>query len=295
LPHEPGGGWTRKDLTALITGQRYQATVVTHHKAGTALPPWPLFDSLIFRIPHGWITLAQVTQQDVLETIALAHELLGVRTVLFVSMPFINNVQTLHDVADLQRANANLRTWVDEYNNRTLVTRASGGGGGGGGGGNQSASDGVERVMILEFGHLMDELMALNARLMGYDTADSQYTMDRLDNAWNNSIPFVCGERVSAVTTVNVASNQTTVLRPTTCATNRITYDGIHWCMESISGRVLAGLACLLGCFHNHNDGNGSMDEAKVTTMKRCEQGCNIEFMSLERMREDARKLPYAH
>jgi hypothetical protein len=300
LPHEPGGGWTRRDLTALVSSPRYQATVNATATAtplpqpqrrmapNTDPPPTPpLFDSLIFRIPHGWITLAQVTREDVLETIALAHELLGVRTVVFVSMPFINNVQTLQDVADLERANANLRTWVDEYNaNRTLT--AAGGGAGG-----------VERVMILEFGHLMDELMALNARLMGYDTTDSQYIMDRLGNAWNNSIPFVCGERVKAVTTVDDTTQKTKVVRPTTCATNRLTYDGIHWCMESISGRVLAGLACLLGCFHNRNDtavannGNAGPDETKVAAMQQCEQGCNIEFMSLEQMRKEARKLPY--
>jgi hypothetical protein len=303
LPHEPGGGWTRRDLTALVASPRYQAVTVNNATATPPLPqpqrqmapntdpppppPPPLFDSLIFRIPHGWITLAQVTREDVLETIALAHELLGVRTVVFVSMPFINNVQTLQDVADLERTNANLRTWVDEYNaNRTLA--AAGGAGG------------VERVMILEFGHLMDELMALNARLMGYDTTDSQYIMDRLDNVWNNSIPFVCGERVKAVTTVDATTQKTKVVRPTTCATNRLTYDGIHWCMESISGRVLAGLACLLGCFHNRNDtavaNNGNVvgpDETKVAAMQQCEQGCNIEFMSLERMRKDARKLPY--
>jgi hypothetical protein len=291
LPHAPGGGWTRKDLAALVSSERYQVTTVhtsaTLQQRQTAMTNGSprLFDSLIFRIPHGWITQAQVTRHDVLETIALAHELLGVRTVVFVSMPFISNVQTLQDVADLERANANLRTWVDEYNAKhtNTETRTSAG------------HAGVERVMILEFGHLMDELLALNARLMGYDTNDSkQYTMDRLANAWNSSIPFVCGERVSAVTAVGSSTHETTLVRPTTCATNRLTYDGIHWCMESISGRVLAGLACLLGCFHNHVHHDGTMNETKAAAMKQCEQECNVEFMSLERMRPDARKLPYA-
>lgn len=32
------------------------------------------------------------------------------------------------------------------------------------------------------------------------------------------------------------------------CIRNMISYDGMHWCMESMGGRIVAEIACLLQC-----------------------------------------------
>ena len=53
---------------------------------------------------------------------------------------------------------------------------------------------------------------------------------------------------------------------------SRITYDGMHWCMKETSGRLNAGLACLLKC--SIQDGE--------ETLTQCERRCNSQYMSLK-------------
>lgn len=268
LPYAYGGGWTRNDTTALfrhrffknasstITASSY--THLTNIGKATKNRQGQHFDSVIFRIPHGWLKLKEITKKSMSETVQLARELFGVSSVIFVSMPFVNNVLTMKDIKDLERANLDLHTFVNEYNANTSSLLASNGNSTGSG-------NRVQHVMVLEFGRFTDELMQLNARVMGYDTSNTAVykNNNRMSNKWNNSIPFVCGQRP--------APNNNTA-----CRRNLLTFDGIHWCMETLSGRVTAGIACLLGCAHNNDhetiNKNGSSD---------CERRCNDEFMSL--------------
>ena len=49
----------------------------------------------------------------------------------------------------------------------------------------------------------------------------------------------------------------------------------MHWCVETIGGRYSASIACLLGCVYNGGDEKGIHD------IRKCEQACNDQFMSL--------------
>jgi hypothetical protein len=211
------------------------------------------FDSMVFRIPHGWITLNKVTEESLQQTVKLAHELFGVSTVVFVSMPFINNIQTMQDLLDLKNANKRVRDFAQGWR----TTR------------NNTGGDSVKDVLVLEFGNLVDHLMEENARLLGYDTSDQNYTMDRLASGkLKKSVPLVCGNR--------------TAVGATKCKGNSFSLDGMHWCMESIGGRVFAGLACLLGCAHDNATTSSINDTTSTKDVHECESHCNAQFMSLK-------------
>lgn len=290
LPHAFGGGWTRSDVATLFGHALFQTASHTNATSTTAdttnrtttinignatrnptattfTPREQRFDSMIFRIPHGWIPPNEITAETLSETVQLARELFGVSSIIFVSMPFVNNVLTWQDVKDLERANQELRKFANVYNANNSLFADIG-----------NDEDRVKRVFVLEFGHLMDELMAMNARLMGYDASNkAYYTMDRMNNRWNNSIPFFCGQRPET-------TNTTSTPLPTACRQNLLTFDGIHWCMETIGGRVTAGIACLLACAHNNNHGTKLLlrqSSSWTTTDTDCERRCNNEFMSL--------------
>jgi hypothetical protein len=56
------------------------------------------FDAMVIRIPHGWMTLDQISEKALNETVHLAHELFGVSSIVFMSLPFVNNVHTMEDL-----------------------------------------------------------------------------------------------------------------------------------------------------------------------------------------------------
>ena len=86
---------------------------------------------------------------------------------------------------------------------------------------------------------------------------------------FNKSIPLVCANRPTRTGDQEESNIQ--------CEKNQITYDGLHFCMETLQGRINAGIACLLGCIHNNDDVMGK-DEAQVSS---CAANCNAQFMSL--------------
>jgi hypothetical protein len=110
-------------------------------------------------------------------------------------------------------------------------------------------------------------LMEWNARLMGMDTSSANYTLETLatsNSAFSRAIAQVCGKRVPDQTAK--------------CEPNGFSMDGIHWCMESVGGRFVAAISCLLGCVYNQNNESS-------TTIEACERSCNEQFMSLKSMR----------
>ena len=52
------------------------------------------FQAMIFRTSHGWIPLELITETKLNETLTLAHDLFGVETMIFTTVPFSNNIQT---------------------------------------------------------------------------------------------------------------------------------------------------------------------------------------------------------
>ncbi len=58
------------------------------------------------------------------------------------------------------------------------------------------------------------------------------------------------------------------------CQRNVFSYDGLHWCMNKMAGRINGGVSCLLGCAYN-NDFSGD-------DLRKCEMTCNDIYMSLK-------------
>ena len=83
------------------------------------------------------------------------------------------------------------------------------------------------------------------------------------------SIPMVCAHPIEQpFSTKNETAGQ--------CFFNKISRDGMHWCIETLGARYSASIACLLGCIYN----NGK-EQQNGMEVRKCEQECNDQFMSL--------------
>jgi hypothetical protein len=260
LPTSKGGvGWIRKDvhnLTAHIYNATYNATpnaTTNDQGEGESEESKEVgsFDAMVIRIPHGWMTFNEISEKALNETVHLAHELFNVSSIVFMSLPFSNNVNTMEDLRSLNETNTLIRNFVRKW-----------------GKSDGDAGSGVKHLLLLEFGDFADSLIEWNARLMGFDTSVANYTMEQLNFKDNPSIAQLCSTRVPVG---NI-----------TCERNSISFDGMHWCMGTIGGRVFAGTSCLLACAFNNETRDGSTNSATTTAIRQCEQLCNDDYMSLK-------------
>lgn len=199
------------------------------------------FDAMVFRVPFGWIGAGDVTETALSETYSFAKKLLKVRVVVFVAMSFNNNVVTSEGWKELKKGNQRIR---DFSKNKT-------------------------DVYVLDVDALVHGLMQRNAwdlGLLNQQTSTSSFLnatiLERVETFTNHpkSIPQVC----AALPDVN----------RTTCTRNMLSLDGMHLCMETLGGRINAGITCLLACaFPNGGDGDGENE---------CENYCNQKFMRLD-------------
>jgi hypothetical protein len=239
-PNRCCGGWSREDSRKLL---RHNYTV------DNTTMTIDSFDVLIFRIPHGWIGLDLVTKEKLQEMIELASELFGVKTVMILSLPYINNVKTLGDVRQLKDTNDMIRKLSQNW---------------------PSGKHGVDRVQVLDFATFGDSLMEWNGRLMGMDTSSANYTLEKIKGTRRippKSIAQVCAKRVPDQTTE--------------CEPNGFSKDGMHWCMDRMGGRLVAATSCLLGCVYNQNK-NASESIKTIEASDECERSCNDQFMILK-------------
>jgi len=128
-------------------------------------------------------------------------------------------------------------------------------------------------LLLMDFGYWTDQLTEMNARSAGIDTKlNSNYTLERLGCAkFPPSIAMTCVEKD---------------VKPGSCACTRnvISIDGMHWCMETVGGRVIGALSCLLQCSLSTNESNIAQvlsSEKKGLILGNCQQRCNDAFMSL--------------
>jgi hypothetical protein len=254
LPNARGGGWVRSDVHNLMA-HIYNATTNDQGEEELEEPKAvESFDVMVIQIPQGWMTLDQISEEALNETVHLAHELFGVSSIVFISLPFINNVLTMEDLRLLNEKNTLIRDFVRKWEKSV------------------DAGSGVEHLLLLEFGDFVDSLMEWNARLMGFDTSVANFKMEALScragSGFNQSIAQVCSTRVP------VGSS--------TCEKNSISFDGMHWCMETIGGRVFAGTSCLLACAFNNETRDDSTTSTTTTAIRQCEKRCNDDFMSLK-------------
>ena len=239
---------------------------------GEELKPFSVaaFDCVVLRVPHGWMDLHEITRDRIVEEVELLHALFGARAVVISTLPFNNNVVTRSDWRHLIEINGMIRdvakNWTKPPPNK----------------------EGVRWVLVQEFGNFTNQILWENARRLGYDNvsvpdfarqdaweeAGAEFLLDRLQQAGSipsklsPSIPMVCSKPLSFKKIINV----------TDCPRNKISSDGMHWCMESLGARYAASIACLLGCVFN---GEGSEALRSDENVKKCEQACNDQFMSL--------------
>lgn len=200
------------------------------------------FDAMLFRIPHGWLPASIITRERLEASLRMAQELFGVRTIVIQSLFFNNNVKTIKDLTEMHATNQMIRKLVEA----------------------SWEDPDFPDLLLMDFGGWTDQLTELNARLAGMDTqSNATYGLDRLGCAmFGPSIAMACAQTV----------------KPGSCRCDRnvVSLDGLHWCMETIAGRVMAGFACLLQC-------SLSTYDDKKSHFGSCQQRCNEQFMSLRK------------
>jgi hypothetical protein len=235
------------------------------------------YDVAVLRIPHGWMDIVDITRDRIIEAINLSHDNLGVDTVLITTLPLNNNVLTSDDWEGIYKINVIIRDVAMNWESIRQNKR------------------GVKYILVQEFGQFTNEILWKSAQHLGiyknianYSDTKNQYNngwelsgtsflLDRLPLAkrkWPPSIPMVCAQPPG----VNEKSNA--------CIRNRISSDGIHWCIETLGTRYSASIACLLGCVYNGDEKEKMEMKNDDTGLRQCERGCNEQFMSIKPVEE---------
>jgi len=252
------GGWSPTNQGMELLRQSYFARNQTSVVGS--------FDAVVMRIPHGWITLDLITKERIIESINLYNQYLGVETVIVTTLPLNNNVKTPSDWKNIIKVNNIIR---DIARNWTLP---------------HPGNEGVRWVLVQEYGNFTNQILWTNAQHLGYNVSmpdfslkdgweeqGVEFLLDRLPSStWAPAIPMVCSNHSRG------SEN---------CILNKISPDGMHWCMEHLGPRISASVACLLGCVYNGEglellNSNTTHSHASLN-IRQCEQQCNDRFMSL--------------
>lgn len=212
----------------------------------------PGFDVMIFRVSHGWLKFSDITEASVRETIQLAQELFRVKKIILLNLPFNNNIKSHEGLQDWKRTNAMLDRVAVAY---------------------PSELTGNVQVSVLQFAQWTNLLTFQNAKAIGWNTTDAagnpdeSYVLDRLGCKKQHPISIAqgCAEKATK--------------GDCQCNRNRVSQDGMHWCLESLGGRLSAGLACLMTCFQDDLE-NGGLTGGAIE-LRACEAQCNDQYMSL--------------
>jgi hypothetical protein len=249
LPPERGGGWRQEYVDKLF-----------NETGGRA------FDSLIFRIPQGWIQVEDVTQQQLLETVTLARELFNVSSVTFLTHPMSNNYGSSDEARLLNRLNTEITDFADQWN------------------ASAAKSTGVQHVFSLDFGGLMNQATKVIAEVVfGLDTSTDAYLDTSIVVNPGSRRPFyppaalLCGRAPLYNITVKGREYPD-------CERNGLSVDGMHVCMEVLAAKTFMGFTCQQACFHNNNNGPVANDDDYVddTVVRSCARACDQRYMSLD-------------
>ena len=286
-------GWSNKQSIQLVE-HRYTLDLdesVVKQILDTRVPqpmPKPMelsvgrYDVAVLRIPHGWMDIVDITRDRIIEAINLLHDNLGIDTVVITTLPLNNNVLTAEDWDGIYKINVIIR---DVAMNWESIRHGDGSG---------EKKRGVKYILVQEFGQFTNEILWKSAQHLGiynnitsldsdteepngWELSGSSFLLDRLPLAkrkWPPSIPMVCAQPPG----VNEKSNA--------CIRNRISSDGIHWCIETLGTRYSASIACLLGCVYNGDDSTKRERKNGDTDLRECERECNEQFMSIKPVEE---------
>mmetsp|Transcript_10115 Transcript_10115/g.18239 ORF Transcript_10115/g.18239 Transcript_10115/m.18239 type:complete len:473 (+) Transcript_10115:58-1476(+) len=209
------------------------------------------FDAVVVRLPHGWMKGEEITKERINEVVIFCSEMLGARAVVFSTVGLDNNAITSDLWAGVEKINEIVhdvaRSWEPP----------------------SDGEDGVKWILVQEFSNFTSAMLRENGKHIGYDVSSNDFFFERLKGgttSWPQSIPMVC----SNIPKDNLESD---------CERNKISPDGIHWCVETIGPRFTASIACLLGCVFNERPPETSPEG--LESVRKCEQECNDRFMSL--------------
>jgi len=246
-PNEPDGGWNRTTAQALLN-------VVVPGADDKAATPIGSFDVVLFRIPHGWLKLHQITTKGIIESLQLAHEVFGVTKAILLTLPFNNNVHT-HLISEWRSKNDDIRRLVTTFQS------------------NKETIPGIDRLVLMDLAELTNQFIHRNARYLGYlnDTNDDE-NMPYLNVRLVDYIPKVL-PAAAHVCSGPLAKENTRLL----CDKNAITADGLHVCPNTYGGHFVAATGCLLQCLESTatTPQNASLD---------CQTNCNDKYMTLKRI-----------
>jgi hypothetical protein len=173
------------------------------------------FDVLIYRIPFGWLTVDQITEENLIESLQLASRISKVSSIVLVTPHFINNIRTLQEWEGLLNIRSMLHKIANEWRGYDEM----------------EFGENLKHITIFELGEYTDQIWRLNAQSIGYDdtTSPDGYFLDKLSKDcynWPGNIVHICAEKVP------VGQSQ--------CKRNMLSFDGMHMCMSNLGPRMMA-------------------------------------------------------
>ena len=252
LPPHPGGGWNQHQLKLL------RNQLLTRHNR-TRL------DAIILNYNNWVLHEPGVMYSRYQDAIHLAQANFNVKAIILVTYPFTKTVNST-------------RRWNDVYEYNRILRQISAEN-------TRNASSNVV-TLVLEFGNLTNQLLWTNARSIGVNVSDprrvSHLTGWELKSNSNVTAQFTN----TPFCPISSAVGNPCIHMPVVCAEyadeksdclrNYISFDDMHWCVETIGARWSAGLACLLGCALNECNDSKSSESISI-----CEKECNEQFMAL--------------
>ena len=265
LPEAFGGGWDIEDPKKLLRAIVNFAPTGTYdtsngkRRHGKKPLKQPSVDVLVFRISQPWMAWKDITKSRMHKTVSVAKEQLNTKIVVFMTIPFSNNIVDQEDIDTMHAKNEMIKQFARDYST-------------------DPERENDMTVVVWDFAQLNNALVQNNAMEMGYELQDERDFEFALNTIFNpklkpgkiithtKSIGHVCGGPM-------VPHNSTDCIY-----NNMITYDGQHVCLKSFGGRMVAGLACVIRCATTY--------ARDASLLGECEDACNDQYMSLNELDE---------
>jgi hypothetical protein len=250
------------------------------------------FDIAVHQFAAGWIHgrikpqgmpfLDKFTTQAIDETIKTTIDRFGTRVIILQTIPIMNNIQ---NIDELIIANQRIWAYAKEMREQRIANRKD---------------KARMKILVMELGAFSTSLVLHNAINIGEIAADVAINLMQLHSesivqknfhfhnpdfagavrnalgrpllhrlksqtTWSKIVSHACGSFV----------NETYAKKIKQCPVKNVfSFDGQHWCMDSIGGRINAALVCLIDCSNRY-------DFHQLDDMVLCESDCNAKFMTL--------------
>ncbi len=199
-PNSAGGGWSDTEIDLLTKYSYDQNILITEdvplqqhleQNPRNSTTTVSRFDVVILRVMHGWMNLHEITHARLVEAVELSHTLFRATTVIIMTVPFTNNVQTIEDIHKVNEINEDIRHIARDW---PLLREKNVGG--------------LQHILVVEYASYYNHIIWSNGLHLGYnvtnplratqyifDTEGPDLLLDRLQHAtWPPSIPMVCND-----------------------------------------------------------------------------------------------------